>query len=814
MDELCWYFAYGSNLDPQQLRERIGEWNNSIRSVLSGHRLIFNVKSKRWNGYTANIISTENSSDRVYGVKFRITKQQLEKLTQWEGVEPTYLSEVEAYSYMFSTSRSGMKPSADYLDTVIRGLIFHDYGNDVITEVRRIAGDGGQRMTNWGEMTSFIFSVADQLRGPYRPNQYKDVMLPMTVLRRLDCVLEPTKDGVLAKYESLKNSKVKNIEPILTKQAGQTFYNISRFTFKKLRDDPENIAANLRNYIKGFSTKAREIIDYFGFDDQITKLDKANRLYLVVSKFCEIDLHPVKVSNIEMGYVFEELIRKFNEASNEEAGDHFTPREVIRLMVNLIFAPDNEVLTTKGIIKTLYDPACGTGGMLSVSENYLRELNPDADLEMFGEDYNEQAYAICGSDMMIKGESLDNIRFGDSFTEDHFASNTFDYMLANPPFGVKWEAEYDYVKKEFDELGDRGRFGAGLPRIDDGSLVFIQHMISKMKPPERGGSRLAIVFNASPLFSGGAGSGESNIRRWIIEHDWLEGIVALPPDLFYNTGITTYIWIVTNRKEKVRKGKIQLVDATGFFTRMRRNLGSKRNEISPAQIEAITKLYAEFEEGEHVKIFENPDFGYKYITVERPLRVNFAATDSRINRVREIAPFIALASSKKRKNASKVKEEKAEGERLQNSILGNLDKLRPLGVVKNRKQFSIALEAEVRSAGLTIPNALFKAILMALAEPDGTADACTDGQGNAEPDRQKRDYEKVPLSEDIRSYMVREVLPYVPDAWVDESKTKEGYEISFNHYFYKYSPVRPLDRIEADLKQIEREIAERLVDGS
>jgi type I restriction enzyme M protein len=668
-------------------------------------------------------------------------------------------------------------------------------------------------MANWGEMTSFIFSVADQLRGPYRPNQYKDVMLPMTVLRRLDCVLEPTKGDVLAKYESLRNSKVKNIEPILSKQAEQTFYNTSRFTFKKLRDDPENIAANLRNYIKGFSSKAREIIDYFGFEDQITRLDKANRLYLLVSKFCEIDLHPVKVSNIEMGYVFEELIRKFNEASNEEAGDHFTPREVIRLMVNLIFAPDNDVLTTKGIIKTLYDPACGTGGMLSVSENYLRELNPDADLEMFGEDYNEQAYAICGSDMVIKGESLDNIRFGDSFTEDHFPSNTFDYMLANPPFGVKWEAEYDYVKKEFDELGGKGRFGAGLPRIDDGSLLFLQHMISKMKPPERGGSRLAIVFNASPLFSGGAGSGESNIRRWIIENDWLEGIIALPPDLFYNTGITTYIWVVTNRKEKARKGKIQLVDATAFFTRIRRNLGSKRNEISLAQIDEITKLYAEFAEGEHVKIFDNPDFGYKYTTVERPLRVNFTVTDARIAKVQEIPSFIALASSKKRKNALKAKEEMAEGANLQNSIMEVIETLRPLGVVKNRKQFSRALEDESRSAGLKIRTSLFKAILMALSEPDDTADICTDEQGNPEPDPEKRDYEKVPLREDVRSYMAREVLPYVSDAWIDESKMKVGYEIIFNRYFYKYSPQRPLDAIEADLEQTEREIANKLEDA-
>lgn len=379
-------------------------------------------------------------------------------------------------------------------------------------------------------------------------------------------MLEPTKDKVLSKLKSLKGGKVKNGDLILNRVSKQSFHNTSRYTFEKLKGDPNNIAANLTQYIKKFSSRAREIIDHFGFEEHIAKLDKADRLYLVVQKFCEIDLHPDVVSNIEMGYIFEELIRRFNEASNEEAGDHFTPREIIRLMVNIIFSPDNDVLTTKGIVKTLYDPACGTGGMLSVSEEYLRELNPDAGLEAFGQDYNDQAYAICGSDMMIKGQDISHIHFGDSFTDDSFSTKKFDYMLANPPFGVEWKPEENEIRKEHEEQGYGGRFGAGLPRINDGSLLFLQHMISKMKVKKEGGTRLAIVFNGSPLFTGGAGSGESEIRKWIIEHDRLEAIIAMPDQLFfYNTGIFTYIWVVTNRKEKQRRGKIQLINATEFF---------------------------------------------------------------------------------------------------------------------------------------------------------------------------------------------------------------------------------------------------------
>jgi len=665
-------------------------------------------------------------------------------------------------------------------------------------------------MNNFNEKVSFIWSVADLLRGPYRPNQYKDVMLPMTVLRRLDCVLEPSKDQVLARLKQLEGGKVKNLDPILNKVAGQAFHNTSRFTFEKLKGDPDNIAANLTQYIKSFSSRARDIIENFGFEEHIAKLDRADRLYLVVARFCEIELHPDVVPNIEMGYIFEELIRRFNEASNEEAGDHFTPREVIRLMVNLIFAPDSDVLTKKGIVRTLFDPASGTGGMLSVSEEYLRELNPDARLEAFGQDYNAQAYAICGSDMMIKGHSMDNVRFGDSFTDDYFAGQTFDYLLANPPFGVEWKPEADFIRKEHDQQGYGGRFGAGLPRINDGSLLFLQHMISKMKPPAEGGTRLSIVFNGSPLFTGAAGSGESNIRQWIIENDWLEAIVALPDQLFYNTGISTYLWIVTNRKERRRRGKIQLIDATSFFTKMRKSLGQKRHEISDEQRDEITRLHGEFKESEYVKIFDNADFGYHRITVERPLRPNFAVTDERLAQVEESRSFASLATSKKRKDMAAAKAEIAEGKRQQQAILSALAPLARHGVIKNREQFATLMTEALMKAGVAIRAPLFKAVLMALAERDETADVCTDKKDNPEPDSELRDYENVPLKEDIHDYMAHEVLPHVPDAWVDESKTKVGYEINFNRYFYKYTPPRSLEEIEADLRQIEQEIAAML----
>ncbi len=669
-------------------------------------------------------------------------------------------------------------------------------------------------MNNFGEKVNFIFSVADLLRGPYRPNQYKDVILPLTVLRRLDCVLEPTKDAVLEVMERLQGSSITNVHhSLLKKAADQPFYNTSKFTFEKLKGDPENIAANLTQFMKGFSTKARDILDHFKFEDHIAKLDSSNRLYLIVCKFAEIDLHPDVVPNIQMGYIFEELIRKFNEVSNEEAGDHFTPREVIKLMVSLLFDPDSDTLTIPKIVKTLYDPAAGTGGMLSISEEYLREFNNEARLEVFGQDYNDQSYAICGSDMMIKNQSLNNIQMGDSFTEDRFPDKKFDYMLANPPFGVEWKPQADFIKREHEEQGFGGRFGAGLPRINDGSFLFLLHMISKMQPLSGGGTRLAIVFNGSPLFTGGAGSGESNIRQWIIENDWLDAVVAMPDQLFYNTGINTYLWIVTNRKKPERKGKIQLINATSFYRKMRKSLGNKRHEIgdgekgAPDHIGEITKLYGEFVEGEHVKIFDNEDFGYNRITVERPLKLNFMVNDERLAKLRETKQFVNLATSKKRKNIEAAAREIEEGKRFQQNILNALEGLKGQGLEKNKDQFSKLLKQAFKSAGLKIPAPLFKTILLSLSEHDETAEVSRDKKGNLEPDSSLRDYENVPLKEDIQEYMTREVLPHVPDAWVDESKTKTGYELNFNRYFYQYVPPRPLEDIEADLKGIEEEIA-------
>ena len=667
---------------------------------------------------------------------------------------------------------------------------------------------------NFSEKVGFIWSVADLLRGPYRPNQYKDVMLPLTVLRRLDCVLEPTKEAVLARYDKLKGGKVKNLEPILNKVAGQSFHNTSKFTFAKLKGDPTHIAANLTHYIKGFSPRAREILEHFGFEEQIGKLDKADRLYLVVSKFCDIDLHPNTVSNLEMGYIFEELIRRFNEASNEEAGDHFTPREVIRLMVNLLFNPDSKTLTQKGAIRTLFDPTAGTGGMLSVSEEYLRELNPDARLEVFGQDYNAQAYAICGSDMMIKGHNIDHIQFGNSFTEDHFRGYQFDYMLANPPFGVEWKPEQKEILKEHQEQGYGGRFGPGLPRINDGALLFLLHMLSKRKAPKEGGTRLAIVFNGSPLFTGAAGSGESEIRRWIIENDWLDAIVALPDQLFYNTGISTYIWVLTNRKEKKRRGKVQLIDGSGFFQKMRKSLGNKRNEIGDGHRDQLTRLYGEFQPGDHVRIFDNEDFGYQRITVERPLKLNFAVTPERLARVQDASAFAGLAASKKRKDTAGAKKEVEAGQALQRQILEALETLTPLGVVQNRATFQDALKSAFKQAQLKVSAPVMKAILTGLSERDETAEVCLDAKGQPEPDSDLRDYENVPLKENIDDYMQREVLPHVPDAWVDRGKTKIGYEINFNRYFYRYTPPRPLEEIEADLEKVEQEILELLKGGA
>ncbi|NLW24824.1 MAG: SAM-dependent DNA methyltransferase [Clostridia bacterium] len=666
-------------------------------------------------------------------------------------------------------------------------------------------------MVNFQEKVNFIWSIAELLRGPYKKEQYGDVILPMAVLRRFDCVLAPTKQEVLKRYETLKKSGLQNVDPVLNRISKQGFNNTSKFDFEKLLADPDNIANNLRNYINGFSKNAREIIEHFDFDKEITKLDDNNLLYLVVSEFNKIDFHPDKVSNTEMGYIFEELIRRFSE--HGEAGDHYTPREVIKLMVNILLNEDNEELTQPGLVVTVYDCCAGTGGMLSVAENYMRELNPGIQVELFGQEINPQSFSICKSDMLIKGHNADNIILGDSFTEDGHRGKTFRYMLTNPPFGVEWKKAEKFIREEHEKEGFNGRFGAGLPRISDGSLLFLQHLISKMRQDEKG-SRIAIIFNGSPLFTGDAGSGESEIRRWIIENDMLEGIIALPDQLFYNTGIFTYIWIVTNRKNNdpmrgpVRTGKIQLVNAVDFYQKMRRSLGSKRNEITEEQIEEITRIYGEFKENEYCKIFDNEDFGYQKIVVERPLRLNFQVAEERINNLYNERAFENLAKSRKKGEAGLREIE--EGKKLQQQIIDTLKTMDSTVVYKNRDEFTKVLKKTFKAANINLNSPLLKAILSALSEKDETADICVDNKGNPEPDPDLRDTENVPLKEDIHEYFEREVKPHVPDAWIDESKTKIGYEIPFTRHFYKYQPLRPSEEIMKEIIELEKSISEKL----
>jgi type I restriction enzyme M protein len=662
----------------------------------------------------------------------------------------------------------------------------------------------GRAFSGFSDIANFLWSVADLLRGDYKQADYGKVILPMTVLRRLDCVLRDTKPKVLAKYESMKGGKVQKLDPILNRISRVPFHNVSKLDFEKLKGDPNNVAHNLTSYIKGFSQDARDIfIDRFRFGDHVSKLDESNLLYQVVCRFAEVDLHPTSIPNHTMGLVFEELIRRFAEQSNETAGEHFTPREVIRLMVDLLFIEDDDALRKPGIVRSLYDPACGTGGMLSVAEEYLRELNPDARLEVFGQELNDESYAICKMDMMLKGQNPENIVRGNSFSEDGHVGEHYDYLLSNPPFGVDWKKVQQVVEDEHETQGHSGRFGPGLPRISDGSTLFLLHMLSKMKPAKEGGSRLAIVFNGSPLFSGDAGSGESEIRRWVIENDWLEAIVGLPDQLFYNTGISTYIWVVTNRKPKARRGKVQLINAVDLFQKMRKSLGNKRNELSQDNISEVVGLYGEFKENERSKVFDNDDFGYRRIVVEQPLRLNFQASPERIERVKEETAFQNLARSKKKGKAAD--QEVAEGKKMQERVLAAVAALGPKRVWKNRDEFEKALDAALEPVG-RVPVPVRGALLSALSERDESADICADSDGNPEPDADLRDYENVPRKKDIQTYFDREVKPHVPDAWVDQAKTRDGYEVPFTRHFYKYTPLRPLADIEADIRRLEGEI--------
>ena len=697
------------------------------------------------------------------------------------------------------------------------------------------------------QLANFIWSICNLLRGPYKRNEYRKVILPLTVLRRFDCLLAPTKAQVLARHSKIKAKPETVVRSLLEKITGRPFYNLSKLDFPRLLDDPNQLAPNLNAYINGYSKNVREVMENFAFDQQIARMAEKNLLYEVVKKFAAVDLSPERVDNVQMGYVFEELIRIGAEQSNEEAGEHFTPREVIRLMVNLLLSPERD-LRKSYVVKTIYDPACGTGGMLSVAEKYIRDLNAQADPHLFGQDWNDESWAVCKADMLIKGEDADNIVLGDTFTRDGFdrdaegRKRTFDYMLANPPFGVEWKQQQKDIRREADTLGYEGRFGAGLPRINDGSLLFLQHMLAKMRAPRDGGSRIGIVFNGSPLFTGDAGSGESNIRQWIIENDWLEAVVALPDQLFYNTGISTYIWVLSNRKKPRRKGKVQLIDARRFYVKMPKSLGNKRNKLGdptdrpgePDQIGEITRIFGNFTDGETrsfteedpitrqpvektrivSKIFGTADFGFHKITVERPLRLNFQPTLDRIARLETERAFVKLATSNKKNEKARLAEI-AEGKQRQAAIRKLLVDFAARNgdtVYKDRGAFLADLREADRAGNVHLTAAELRVVLAALGERDETADVCRDRHGNPEPDSELRDTENVPLKESIQAYFAREVLPHVADAWIDESKTKVGYEIPLNRHFYQYEPPRPLEVIEADIRTLEREIVELLAD--
>lgn len=704
------------------------------------------------------------------------------------------------------------------------------------------------------QIASFIWSICNLLRGPYKRNEYRKVILPLTVLRRFDCILAPTRAAVLRDHAEVKAKPENIIRHKLCSVTGHPFYNLSKFTFDPSRtgpgfhgllDDPNQLAPNLNAFINSFSPNVRAIMEKFAFDIQITRMADKDLLFEVIKKFSKIDLSPERVDNVQMGYVFEELIRIGAEQSNEEAGEHFTPREVIKLMVNLLLAPEKD-LARSHVVKTIYDPTCGTGGMLSVAEQHIKALNAEAQPKLFGQDWNDEAWAVCKSDMLIKGEDADNIILGDTFTKDGFDRDadgrkwTFDYMLANPPFGVEWKQQQRYIEQERDSLGFSGRFGAGTPRVNDGALLFLQHMIAKMRAPQDGGSRIAIVFNGSPLFTGDAGGGESEIRRWVIENDWLEAIVALPEQLFYNTGISTYLWVLTNRKEKPRKGRVQLIDARQFWVPMEKSLGNKRRRIGdpgdkekdPDHIGELTRIFGDFQDGQTrtfteedpithqpvprqrvvSKLFDNEDFGYHKITVERPLRLNFQACAERIARLDDESGFKNLATSAKKDPSVRQQEIEAGLQRQEEirALLRTFGQATTEKLFKDRKAFLTALRDMDRERGVRLSAPELKAVLSALGERDETAAICRDAKGQPEPDSDLRDTETVPLKESIEDYFQREVLPHVPDAWIDTTKTKVGYEIPLNRHFYRYEPPRPLEVIETDIKRLEGEILELL----
>lgn len=634
---------------------------------------------------------------------------------------------------------------------------------------------------------SFIWGIAEKLRGPFKRHEYGKVILPFVVLRRLDCALESTKAEVLLLSKGLKQEDVSR-DFQLQKKTGYPFYNTSPYDLQKVLGDPNNLKSNMQAYVNGFSPNLRDVFERYDFDVQLGRLEEEDLLLLIAQEFLKIDLHPDVVDNTQMGHIFEELIAKSMEASNEEAGEYFTPRDVVRLMVNLLFTRDDAALSKPGIVRSIYDPTAGTGGMLSVAEDHIRALNPDAQLSLYGQERNAESYAISKTDLLIKGQSSENMFFGDTLTNDGHWDKTFDYGLANPPFGVEWKKQQDEVTKEHEQRGFNGRFGAGLPRVSDGSLLFLMHLVNKMRPVVDGGGRIGIVLNGSPLFTGAAGSGESEIRRWILENDLVEAIVALPKDMFYNTGIATYVWLLDNDKPLERKGKVQLINGSTFFQKLRKNVGEKKNELSSENISDILRLYDKFEQNDHSKIFEIKDFEYTTVTVEQPLRQNWAFTQERIESALE-AKVIAKLQDDTRKalKIALLEESKRDAATFTDSTLA----------VSRVKEACKDLELSASQ---------LKAIATGLALRDPGAPIQMDAKGKPLADSDLRDTENIPSFRDISEYMQKEVSPFLSDFWLDRTKDKIGYEIPFNRHFYEYVEPRSIETIDKELNALIKEI--------
>ncbi|MGX4636931.1 type I restriction-modification system subunit M [Clostridioides difficile] len=657
---------------------------------------------------------------------------------------------------------------------------------------------------------AFLWNIAESLRGTYKEEDYRKVMLPLIVIRRFDCLLDDYDreivKSVYKEYDFLPEEEKDELVIVDLKENHNIdlqFYNVSDFTWKKLLDDSENIKSSFEEYLNGFSNNVKEIIGKFKFKDEIAQLDKKDKLYAVLSKMYEVDLHINSVSNNEMGYIYEEMLRRFTE--NSAAGEQYTPREVIRLCMEMLFMGKENFLTEEGKVISIADFCCGTGGMLSIAEDYVEKVNPSAIVNVYGQELLDESFAICQADMIMKGQNPDNIRLGNTLTQDRFSGEKIRFLISNPPFGVTWKDEEKKVKEEAD-LGFDGRFGAGTPRVSDGSLLFLQNMISKMYDDEEG-SRIAIIFNGSPLFTGDAGSGESNIRKWIIENDLLEGIIALPTDMFYNTGIATYIWVLTNKKEDKRKGKIQLVNASEYYQLMRKSLGNKRKEISLEQIEEIKEIYERFEESENSKIFDNEGFGYRKVTIERPLKLSFRVNEEAIENVKNTTQFINLSVSKKKDEEVKVKEE-AEGRVKQDKLLKLLESFDSEFEYMKRNKFIKDLKSKSKLYDVALSAGLIKAIVNAIGVRNEDAVVCKDAKGNIESDSSLKDTESIALKEDVYEYFEKEVKPHVEDAYIDESSIDNiGYEIPFTRYFYKYEKLKSFDDIMKEVESLESEIA-------